>query len=398
MRTLKVLIAGGGIGGLAAAIALLQRGFDVEVFEQAGELREIGAGIQISPNGNRALQSLGIFEALRQLSSDAEAKEIRLWSSGQTWPLFDLGPEAIRRYGMPYMTVFRPDLLRLLGEAVRRLKPDAIQLGSRGIGVTQTADGVILQLADGRSAHGDVLVGADGVHSRVRPALFGADEVQFTGMVAWRTLIPMETLPPHLRRNVAVNWIGPGGHVVHYPVQGGKMMNFVGTLEGNTWVAPPWSAPSTRYACSAAFAGWHEDIHTMLAQGPSVTKWALCGRRNLEHWTLGRATLLGDACHPTLPFLAQGAVHTLEDAIVLARCLAQDADVPGALRRYDAVRRPRTYRMMAGAAENTARFHNPALLTAAGAEAFIAREWQSKSISDRYDWLFDYDAERVEIA
>ena len=397
MSTTKVLIAGGGIGGLAAAIALLQRGFDVDVYEQAGELREIGAGMQISPNGNRALQSLGVFEALRHLSSDAEGKEIRLWNSGQTWPLFDLGAEAIRKYGYPYMTVFRPDLLRLLGEAVKRLKPDAIQLGIRGIGVSQTADSVTLQLADGRSVQGHVLVGADGVHSRMRPALFGADEILFSGMVAWRSLIPMETLPTHLRRNIAVNWVGPGGHIVHYPVQGGKMMNFVGTLEGSTWHGPPWNAPSTREACIAAFAGWHEDIHTMLAHAPSVTKWALCGRRNLEGWTVGRATLLGDACHPTLPFLAQGAVHTLEDAIVLARCLAQDDDVPNALRRYDAARRPRTYRMMAGAAENTTRFHNPALLTPAGAEAFVAREWQSKAISDRYDWLFDYDAEKVEL-
>lgn len=397
MRQVKVLISGGGIGGLAAAIALLQRGFDVEVYEQAGELREIGAGIQISPNGNRALQALGVFETLRNLSCNADAKEIRLWNTGKTWKLFDLGGEALRKYGFPYLTVFRPDLLRVLGDEVKRLKPDAIHLGARGVGMSQTADGVTLALADGRRVQGDVLVGADGVHSKIRPALFGQDETLFTGMVAWRTLVPMNALPERFRRNVAVNWVGPGGHVVYYPVQGGRLMNFVGTLEGNTWGGPPWSGPATREECVAAFAGWHEDIQAMLRLAPSVTKWALCGRRFLDTWTQGRATLLGDACHPTLPFLAQGAVHTLEDAVVLARCLEKYPEVTTALRRYDEVRRPRAHRMVSGAADNTARFHNPALASPDTAEAFIAREWQSTAISDRYDWLFTYDAQQVAV-
>nr|MBF0685811.1 FAD-dependent monooxygenase [Pseudomonas sp.] len=184
--TPKVLIAGGGIGGLAAAIALLQRGFDVEVYEQAGEMREIGAGIQISPNGNRALQVLGVFEKLRELSISASGKEIRLWNTGQTWKLFELGEQAIRKYGFPYMTVFRPDLLRVLGERIEELKPGAVRLRSRAIDVEQDESGVTLHLEDGSSVRGDVLVGADGVHTKIRGALFGADEVQYTGMVAWR--------------------------------------------------------------------------------------------------------------------------------------------------------------------------------------------------------------------
>ncbi|UZG45213.1 FAD-dependent monooxygenase [Caldimonas thermodepolymerans] len=397
MRTLKAIVVGGGIGGLAAAIALLQRGIDVEVYEQAGELREFGAGIQISPNGNRALHALGVFEALRALSCDADGKEIRLWNTGRMWPLFNLGDQAIRKYGFPYMTVFRPDLLRVLGEQVRRLKPDAIHLNARCVGFAQTGDGVSVQLADGRWVHGDLLLGADGVHSVMRGLLHGPDEIQFTGMVAWRALIPMEALPSHLVRNVALNWIGPGGHLVHYPVQGGRLMNFVGTLEGDRWGGPPWQEPSTREACAQAFAGWHEDIHTMIQAAPSVTRWAMCLRPFLERWTVGRATLSGDACHPTLPLLGQGAVSSIEDGIVLARCLEKYDDVPTALQRYEAVRRPHTYAMVRGSSENLYRFHNPVLATPETAEPFISREWQTQAISDRYDWLFTYDAEAVEI-
>jgi salicylate hydroxylase len=395
---LKALIAGGGIGGLAAAIGLLQRGFDVEVYEQAGELREIGAGIQISPNGNRALDWLGVFERLKALSIDTAGKEIRLWNTGKTWTLFDLGPEAIRKYGYPYMTVFRPDLLKVLGDRVREMKPEAIRLGARAMDVAQDADSVTLRLEDSREVRGDLLVGADGVYTRMRASLFGPDEIEFSGMVAWRALIPMAALPAHLSRPVALNWVGPGGHVVHYPVQGGRLMNFVGTLEGQPWSGPPWSMPSSREECEAAFAGWHEDVLTMVRQAPSLSKWAICGRPFLDTWTRGRATLLGDACHATLPFLAQGAVQSIEDGVVLARCLEKYApDVPKALQRYDELRRPHAYRMVRGAADNTRRFHNPALAAPETAEAFVSREWQSQAISDRYDWLFTYQADTLPV-
>src|SRR5690606_28105081 len=211
--------------------ALLQRGIDVEVYEQAGEFREVGAGIQISPNGNRALDALGVFQTLRASSCDAVEKEIRLWSTGHAWKLFADGEAVVRKFGFPYMSVFRPDLLRVLADQVERLKRGTIRLGARCAGVGQAPDRVELLLEDGSRIAGDVLVGADGVHSRIRPALFGADDIRFTGMVVWRSLIPMASLPPHMKRNVAVNWVGPGGHVVHYPVHGGAMMNFVATKE-----------------------------------------------------------------------------------------------------------------------------------------------------------------------
>ena len=393
MRTPKVLIAGGGIGGLATALTLLQHGFEVAVYEQSSELREVGAGIQISPNGNRVLDHLGVLAKLQSLSSPTQGKEIRLWNTGQMWKLFDLGQAAIDKYGFPYMTVFRPHLLQVLADAVNAIDPQAIHLNARCQRVTQTDDSVTLHLEDGSATAGDVLIGADGLHSKIRSALFGVQAPDFSGMVAWRALIPMHTLPPHMARPIATNWVGPGGHVVHYPVNGGEVMNFVGILEGNTWPSAPWSTPGTVQACHDAFQGWHEDVHAMISHAPAFSKWALCGKPELPHWSQGRVTLLGDACHPTLPFLAQGAVFTLEDAIVLQRCLRHHShDVVQALQRYESARLERAYRMVQGARDNTTRFHNPALAHAQQAQDFIEREWQQTAIGNRYDWLFTYDA------
>ena len=233
---MHVLIAGAGIGGLTAALALLKHGIDVDVYEQAAELKEVGAGVQLSANGTRVLHLLGVGEALRVLSCEAVGKEVRLWSTGETWKLFDLGAESIARYGFPYLTVYRPDLLTVLTDAVRREKRDAIHLGAKVTGFTQSADGVRLG-----KATGDALIGADGVHSKIRQALFGADQPTFTGNIAWRGIAPVASLPARMSRLVGTNWIGPGGHIVHYPLRGGTLMNFVGLRERSDWQIESWS-------------------------------------------------------------------------------------------------------------------------------------------------------------
>src|SRR2546421_4690356 len=214
----RVLIAGGGIGGLAAALALLKLGVEVEVYEQALELKEVGAGLQLAANGTRVLYALGVGEELKALSCEAESKEIRIWNSGETWKLHDLGKVSIERYGYPYLTVYRPDLLGVLERAVRREKPDAIRLGETCIGFHQNEERTTLQLGSGARVEGDVLIGADGVHSRIRQGLFGPDQPQFTGVIAWRGIVPMEKLPEHLARRVGPNWVGPGGHLRQYPL------------------------------------------------------------------------------------------------------------------------------------------------------------------------------------
>jgi 2-polyprenyl-6-methoxyphenol hydroxylase-like FAD-dependent oxidoreductase len=395
--THRILIAGGGIGGMAAALALIDRGHDVEVFEQAPELKEFGAGVQISPNGTRALHALGVLDALRELSCDTAGKEVRLWNTGRTWKLFDLGTEAIERYGFPYITVFRPDLLQVLLDAVRAKRPDAIHLGRRVAGVTQSEAGVTLRLEDGASVAGDALIAAEGVHSVIRHQLFGGDRARFFGMIAWRGVIPIERVPAQISRDKATNWIGVGGHVVHYPLRAGRLMNFVGIQERSDWQVESWTTQGTAAECANDHKGWHADVHALIAAAPSLYKWALISRDPLPQWTVGRVTLLGDACHPTLPMLAQGAVMAIEDAVILGRCFDKYGDVLTALARYQDARMAVTTRKVNGANDNGKRFHNPALGTEAGATAYVDREWSRDAIIRRYEWIFTYDVEAAEI-
>jgi salicylate hydroxylase len=389
---LKVLVAGAGIGGLTAALAALRMGCDVDVYEQAADLKEVGAGLQLSANGTRVFYALGVGEELKALSCEAIGKEIRLWNTGETWKLFDLGAVSIERYGFPYFTVYRPDLLGVLAAAVRREKPDAIHLGAKCIGFTQTGEKVAVQFEGQTQATGDALVGADGVHSRIRQGLFGPDKPQFTGIIAWRGIVPMERLPRHMARMVGVNWIGPGGHVVHYPLRAGRVMNFVGALERADWRVESWSARGTTEELAADFKGWHEDVHALIRNIPVPYKWVLMVRPPMERWSVGRVTLLGDACHSMVPFLAQGAVMAIEDGYILARALTEgDGDVPSRLLRYETARRERTRRAVEGSAGNISRFHNPVLADPAKAREYVDREWAGRNVAERYEWLFRYD-------
>lgn len=391
-RSTRLLISGAGIGGLTAALALLQRGFDVEVYEQAPALGEIGAGFQVGANGAHVLFALGLEEPLKAAWALPTGKEVRLWNTGQSWKLFDLGAASVERYGYPYFMIHRADMHRILVQAVRALKPDAIHLNKSAVGVEQTATSATLKFADGGSASGDAVIGADGVHSALRHALFGDSQPSFTGLVAWRGLIPAERLPERLRRPVGVNWMGPGRHIVHYLLRGGELFNFVAVVERDDWTVESWTERGSAEECARDFAGWHEDVQTMIGELQAPYKWALLGREPMTRWSVGRVTLLGDACHPTLPFLAQGAGMAMEDGLVLARCLERFADVETALKRYEAVRIERTSRVVRGSAENGKRFHNNSLKDAAQAQAYVDAEWDEAKVAERYDWLFEYDA------
>ncbi|MFZ6763200.1 FAD-dependent monooxygenase [Pseudoroseomonas sp. WGS1072] len=391
----RILIAGGGIGGLAAALALIRRGFDVQVYEQAPALKEVGAGVQVSANGMAVLEDLGVADRLMELAAHPEQRQIRMWNTGQRWTAFDLGSISVSTYGHPYVTVYRPDLLDALADGVRAAAPSALHLGRQIVGFDQDDAGVTLRFRDGGTAHGDALVGADGIHSVIRSGLYGADQAEFTGLVAWRGVIPMDSLPPHLAQNVSFNWVGPGRHVIQYPLRAGKLMNFVGIVERTDWLEESWNTPGTHDAMKADFEGWHQDVLDMIDAIPQPYLWALKLRPLLPTWTRGRITLLGDACHATLPFLAQGAVMAIEDGLVLARALEEQPDLTSAFLSYEAARQARTARIVTGSAENTRRFHNPALSDPATAQAYVEREWTPERLRERYDWIYRYDATTV---
>jgi salicylate hydroxylase len=392
-----VLIAGAGLGGLTAALALIQRGYRVRVYEQATELKEVGAGVQIGSNGSRLLISLGLREAMERVVCVPIGREFRLWSTGQRWRSFDLGETAVQRFGAPYWMAHRGDFHAVLLDAVRRADPDAIRAGNACVGFEQAKHHATIRLANGDTATGDVLIGADGVHSRIRQQMFGDGRAEFMGIMAWRGLVPMERLPEHQRQLMGNNWLGVGGHVVTYPLRRGEILNFVAVVERDDWQVESWTEPGTTEECLRDLAPWHDDVKTIIRNIDIPFKWALLGREPLDHFAEGRVCVMGDAAHPTLPFLAQGANMALEDAIIIARCLDQFGDVSEALRHYEQARLERTAAIVRGSSDNTKRFHNPALGDAAGAAAYVDREFQPEKVAQRYDWLYEYDALTVPI-
>lgn len=396
---MKIIIIGGGLGGLTAAIALLDKGFDVTVLEQAAQLKEIGAGVQLSANATGVLYRLGLGPALEKIASEPAGKRVRLWNSGQTWPLFDLGTVSRERYGYPYFTLHRSDLHKVLAEGVRARSADAIRLGIKVEAHEQHADGRVTVVSGaGERFTADLVIGADGVHSRTRAALFGADAPRFSGIMAWRGVIHASDLPAHMREPYGSNWVGPGAHVIQYPLRGGELVNFVGAVEGGGWEVESWSQRGTHEECLADFAGWHEDVQCLIRAIDVPYKWALMVRDPMSQWSSGSMTLLGDACHPTLPFLAQGAGMALEDGYILARALDRHrGDLPRALASYETARHERTARIVRGSAANAARFHNPALANAEGAAAYVSNEWSEERVKERYEWLFQYDVDAISL-
>lgn len=386
-----ILISGAGVAGLCLALALVQRGHEAIVLEQTPELLEIGAGLQLSPNATLAIASLGLLDRLRAIAVEPEGKQVRLWSTGEAWPLFDLGPAAVSTYGFPYLMVHRGDLQRLLLDALTERAPGALRTGAKVVGMSQDASGVTVRIAGQEPIEGSILVGADGVHSAVRAAVVGESPAEFTGCMAWRGVIDASRLPPRLMSPIGVNWIGPGRHVITYPLRRGTLMNFVGVVERSDWRSESWTAAGTREDCAADFAGWHADVHALIDNIDVHYRWALLSRRPLDEWRLGRAVLMGDAAHPMLPFMAQGAAMAIEDAVVLARCVDMEDEAEAALARFVATRIERTNRCVLSADRQRHVFHNDQLADSADAERYVAEQWNEARVHERYDWLFAHN-------
>ena len=358
MRNLRVLIAGGGIGGLTTALCLAQQGFEVDLFEQAGEFGEIGAGLQLSPNCSRVLHTLGLEAALSECAFLPEATQFRGWRNGKVIAENQLGSSVREQYGAPYYHVHRGDLLRLLVVAAHEQPSIALHNNSRVSDISQTEQGVTLKI-DSSEHHGDVLIGADGIHSAVSAALWGDQQPRFTGNIAWRAMVPTARLPKGLIRPMSTAWWGPHKHFVHYYVRSGELINCVCVVEKKGWEIESWTETGDHAELKADFAGWHTDIQQLIdnMDPTSLFKWALHDREPMTQWSNGRATLLGDACHPTLPFMAQGAAMAIEDAAVLARCLADGDAVTTALERYESLRKARTAGIQKGSRRNATVFH-----------------------------------------
>ena len=390
---MRVIISGAGIGGLTAALCFLHHGIEVTVLERAPELAEVGAGIQLPPNAMKVFQNLGFEDALVDIAFRPEALEARMGRSGLQLFNIPVANAAIERWGAPYLNIYRADYIAVLLKALRAKRPDAVHLGAEIIGYEQTTNAVRAQLADGSHITGDVLIGSDGVHSLIRTAMMGDDTPVFTGNVAWRAVVPTEKLGDLAPRPTACVWVGPGKHCVTYRLRRGALTNFVGVIERDDWTIESWSERGTKTEALADFDGWHPTITRILNEAEELYRWALFDRAPLTKWTDGQVALMGDAAHPMLPFMAQGAAMAVEDAWTLAQQLALTDNAPRALEDYQALRQARASHVQALSRANAKTFHKRTRLSqlATYGPVWLAGKIVPTYIHARQDWLYGHD-------
>lgn len=383
----KILIAGAGIGGLTAASCLMKAGYDVEIYEQAPELSEVGAGIQLSANAMHVLNHLGLGETIGKLSVRPGAYVFRTFDTGEIIHQFSLADDHERLHGAPYNQLHRADLHDLLAAKARAFKPDVVHLDRRVAGFEERQDGVTLKFADGGTARGDILIGADGLKSAVRDQMIGEIPATYTGDAAWRLVVPVEKLPKDFLDPVMSVFMGPGRHVVCYYLRGGALLNFVGLVETDEVSEESWTARFPWAALKADFVGWNDKVQTVIdaVDRDQCYRWSLHYRPAIGRWSTRRVTMLGDAVHATLPYLAQGAAMAIEDGAVLTRALQAVSDIAGALHLYERNRIDRTTRIVEQSTANRTLFHMRSLDD-------IRRTFaQRDEGADRNAWLYSYN-------
>lgn len=370
MTVLKIGIVGGGIGGMTAAIALRRAGHDVTVFEQTRQFGRVGADINLTPNAVHALDRLEVGDALRASAAQPTHRISRMWDSGEETSRIEMRDAAREKYGAPQLTIHRADLLVALEE---KLPESCFRMGARATGVSQDDAGAAVTFDDGQSDRFDVVIGADGIHSPVRTALFGPDSPDFTGLVSYRATYPRDRTPDLPNLDAFTKWWGPEAsrQIVVFPLSRGEEIFVFATTAQDGWTEESWTAPGDIAELRAAYADFHPEARALLEACDTVTKSALYVRDPMPEWSVGRVTLLGDAAHPMVPFMAQGACMAIEDAVMLPRALdgAGAAQVPAALKAYEDARKDRTARVQIGSRGN---------------------EWLKSG--GNADWLYGYDA------
>ncbi|MFC8181757.1 FAD-dependent monooxygenase [Rhodococcus sp. NPDC057297] len=386
--TPRIAVVGGGIGGLSAAAFMHRAGLDVTVYEQAPALGEVGAGLVVSPNAIRMIRRLGHVEAFLDKAVALDVGwEFRRWQDGRVLSSEQMAGRCEDLYGERSYVTHRADLV----DALRCAVPEhLVRLGTRCIDVTDRGDTFELAFADGSTAVADVVVGADGIHSVVRNHITEPSPAEYSGMCAYRALVPAADAPEHFRRPVQTLWLGPDHHLVHYPISGGNYINIVAFAPAGDVVDESWSATATVDELLAEFAGWDSRLIELIARADTPGRWALLDRAPLQNWSKGRMTLLGDAAHPMFPFYAQGAAQSIEDAAALAQSLSDNpTDPETALAHYEAVRRPRTTRIQELSRNRKEINHLPDGPEQTARDEALAG---SDALADSA-WLYGYDAE-----
>lgn len=370
MPSLNVAVCGGGIGGLSAAIALRQVGHEVTVFEKTQAFNRVGADINLTPNAVFAVDRLGAGERLRQTAARPSFRISRDGETGAETSRLPMSAAAEAKYGAPQLTLHRADLL----EALRSQLPEqTLHFGKAVSDVTNDTSGARIEFEDGSEASFDLVIGADGIHSAVRTALWGQDQPKYTGMVSYRGVFPRDRAPDLPDLDAFTKWWGerPEKQIVVFPLTGGKEIFVFSTLPQSDWSEEGWTLPGDVKDLRDAYRNFHADARRILDNVTEVTRSALHVRDPMPHWAKGSATLLGDAAHPMVPFMAQGACMAIEDAVVLARALdgAGPGNLATALACYEDARKPRTAHIQ---------------------ESSLANNWLKKG--SNADWVYGYDA------
>jgi salicylate hydroxylase len=391
----RVAIIGGGIGGLTAANALLRAGAEVSVYEAAGELKEIGAGVALHANAMRVLRFIGVEEAVRKVAGKSDYAVTRDGITGRVISRTSRARQA-ELHGIEPATVHRADLLDVLAAA---LPDDIASLSKRCVSVESGESSAVARFADGTEAEADVIIGADGIHSATRTALFGPDAPRFTGKICYRSVISTAKVRAGAMADVAADngqWLGPHGTIVLYPLRGEELINVVCHHDDDSYRHESWVTECPRDEVLQRYDGWHKSLLRLFEAGDTWYKWALYDRDPIPQWTKDRVTLLGDAAHPMLPYLGQGACQALEDAAVLANALAASPGDPvAALASYERVRRPRAASVVLTARARGVSNHLPSRWAALRRDAVIAvrRRLNKRDPEGRgAGWLAEYDA------